>query len=120
VARWITALAQQHGKAIDELSFVFCRDHEILYLNKTHLQHDYYTDILTFPYGYDPISAEVYISVDRITENASAHGVSDVEELRRVIIHGLFHMLGFRDESEEQQQAMRLLEDNALIEYEDE
>jgi probable rRNA maturation factor len=109
-------LFQKEGKRLEGLSIVFCSDDYLLSMNRQFLQHDYYTDILTFdvsePGG--PVSGELYISVDRVRDNAHGLGVSAVEEMRRVIIHGSLHLCGYKDKLKKQQLLMRQKEERYL------
>ena len=99
-------------KKIDVYS---CTDEELLAINIKHLQHDYYTDIITFDYSKGTrISGELFISIDRVKENAAALGVTIKVELRRVISHGILHLLGFKDRSDEEVVVMRMKEDEVL------
>ena len=92
-----------------------CTDEELLAINIKHLQHDYYTDIITFDYSKGTkISGELFISIDRVKDNAAALGVAIEVELRRVIAHGLLHLLGFKDKSDEEVVEMRMKEDEVL------
>ena len=103
------------------LSFVFSNDEYILTINQKFLKHDYYTDIITFDYNeHNCVSGDIIISVDRVHENALIHNVSFINELHRVIIHGVLHLLGFSDKSIKEKIKMRQLEDHyleQLIEY---
>jgi probable rRNA maturation factor len=109
-------LFQKEGKRLEGLSIVFCSDDYLLSMNRQFLQHDYYTDILTFdvsePGG--PVSGELYISVDRVRDNAHGLGVSAVEEMQRVIIHGSLHLCGYKDKLKKQQLLMRQKEERYL------
>jgi len=90
-------------------------DEELLSINKKHLQHDYYTDIITFDYSRgNKISGELYVSLERVEENALALGLSYESELRRVVAHGILHLIGFKDKTEEEEKAMRSKEDEVL------
>ena len=92
-----------------------CTDEELLAINIKHLQHDYYTDIITFDYSKGTkISGELFISIDRVKDNAAALGVAIEVELRRVIAHGILHLLGFKDRSDEEVVVMRMKEDEVL------
>jgi probable rRNA maturation factor len=106
------------GKQI-ELSIVFCSDKYLLKVNQDFLQHDYYTDIITFPLSNtkEQIEAEIYISIDRVKDNAKHLGVSNNSELHRVIFHGVLHLLGFKDKTKAQQLEMRQKEDEWLNKY---
>ena len=95
---WIKEFVSNHGKKVGELAFVFCSDEKILEVNQNFLQHDYYTDIITFDYCEgDFVSGDIFISVERVKENATAHQVEYNNELLRVIAHGVLHLLGFQD-----------------------
>ena len=90
-------------------------DEELLSINKKHLEHDYYTDIITFDYSRgNKISGELYVSLERVEENALALGLSHESELRRVVAHGILHLIGFKDKTEEEEKAMRSKEDEVL------
>ena len=90
-------------------------DEELLEINKTHLDHDYYTDIITFDYSTPrKISGELFISMDRVRENASTHGSSEVQEFHRVVAHGVLHLLGFKDKTEAESKVMREKENEVL------
>ena len=90
-------------------------DEELLSINKKHLEHDYYTDIITFDYSRgNKISGELYVSLERVEENALALGLSYESELRRVVAHGILHLIGFKDKTEEEEKAMRNKEDEVL------
>jgi len=90
-------------------------DDELLEINKAHLDHDYYTDIITFDYSTSrKISGELFISVDRVRENASTHGSSEIQEFHRVVAHGVLHLLGFKDKTESKSKVMREKENEVL------
>jgi len=90
-------------------------DDELLEINKTHLDHDYYTDIITFDYSTSrKISGELFISMDRVRENASTHGSSEIQEFHRVVAHGVLHLLGFKDKTEVESKVMREKENEVL------
>lgn len=112
---WIRTVAAFHGKRIEDVSYIFCNDEEILRLNNEYLQHDYYTDIITFDYSEgNRLSGDLFISLDTVRSNAGKFAVSYEEELHRVIIHGILHLCGYNDKSEEEAQQMRRYEDEAL------
>ncbi|MDA7721566.1 rRNA maturation RNase YbeY [Schleiferiaceae bacterium] len=93
-----------------------CSDEELLSVNKEHLQHDYYTDIITFDYSRGKkISGELFISVDRVRDNAGLLGVDYKLELVRVVAHGILHLIGFKDKTEGQATEMRRREDEVLV-----
>jgi probable rRNA maturation factor len=115
VANWIKSVIKREGKHPGEITFVFCSDKYLLDLNRRFLNHDYYTDIITFDSTTEKaIAGEIYISIDRVNENAADLKVSFDQELRRVIIHGVLHLLGYADSSKAQKEAMRLKEDACL------
>ncbi|MGQ3014821.1 MAG: rRNA maturation RNase YbeY [Flavobacteriales bacterium] len=115
---WLQNLAKAHGYAVQELRYIFCSDDFLLEINRSSLDHDYYTDIITFDLRENTkskkIVGEIYISVDRVRENASDFGVSFSTEMRRVLAHGILHLVGFKDKSPEQEAEMRREEDKAL------
>lgn len=103
-----------HGKKLGDINYIFCSDEYLLKVNIDYLQHNYYTDIITFPYSYDPLDADIYISVDRLRENASELDIPFLDELHRVMAHGILHMCGFLDKLPEEQRIMSLEENKAL------
>ncbi|MDX1685009.1 MAG: rRNA maturation RNase YbeY [Saprospiraceae bacterium] len=114
---WLDALSGVYEKAIGNLHYHLCSDEHLLELNKQHLDHHDLTDILTFPYSYSPIEAEVFISTDRARDNATSLGVGYEEELLRLFAHGFLHMSGFDDKGEEDKSRMRTAEDNCIKLY---
>ncbi len=112
--QWVLALAKQHGKSVEAVQYIFVSDEELLEMNRSHLDHDTYTDILTFPYNYDPIETDIYISYERVKDNAKQLAVNIADEQLRVMAHGLLHMCGFDDHSEEDIAAMRNAENAAI------
>ena len=113
---WIAEVAQSYDKTIGELYYYFCSDDKLLEINKERLGHDFYTDIVTFPLTdcETVLSSEFCISVDRIKENAETFGRTYESELHRVIIHGVLHLIGFDDHTEEDEKEMREKEEEAL------
>ena len=115
-ANWIRAVAAGYGKKVGELSYLFCDDQKILEMNQHYLQHDYFTDIITFDYSEGEIIAgDIIVSLETVQTNAQKYQTPFEEELRRVIIHGVLHLCGFHDKTEAEQQTMREAEDKALI-----
>ena len=116
---FIIGLFKREKKKVGELSFVFCSDAYLLEINKQYLKHDYYTDIITFDLSQIPgmISGEIYISVDRVRDNAQNFNVSFKEELHRVIFHGALHLCGYRDKTAKEEALMRKMEDKYLKLY---
>ena len=113
---WIEAVAQGYGKRVGELYYYFCSDEKLLEINRERLGHDFYTDIVTFPLTdcETVLSSEFCISLDRIKENAMTFGRTYENELHRVIIHGVLHLIGFDDHTEEDEKEMRAKEEEAL------
>ena len=114
---WITNIVELHQKKIGELNYIFCSDDYILDVNKQHLNHDYYTDIITFNYNVgDVVSGDVFISYDTIISNAlEFSNGSVVDELDRVVIHGVLHLIGFNDKTDKDQLEMTKQEDASLV-----
>jgi probable rRNA maturation factor len=113
-------LSQREGTKFDSLSIVFCSDDYLLEINQNHLQHDYYTDIITFdltPKQKKTKEAELYISIDRVRDNAKQFKSTIQHELHRVIFHGILHLCGFKDKSKSDQQTMRTKENEYLELY---
>ena len=113
---WIGEVACGYEKRIGELHYYFCSDEKLLEINRERLGHDFYTDIVTFPLTdcETVLSSEFCISLDRIVENALTFGRSYESELHRVIIHGVLHLIGFDDHSEEDEKKMREKEEESL------
>lgn len=112
---WFVRCASAHGKIIAGLNVILVSDSELLDLNQRFLQHDTYTDIVTFDYSEGKkLEGELYISYDRILDNASLHDTDPDEELHRVMIHGVLHLIGYGDKSPEEQGVMRSREDEWL------
>jgi rRNA maturation RNase YbeY len=107
----IQMLANDFGYDINRVDYVFCDDEYLLEINKQSLNHDYYTDIITFDYneGYS-IESEIYISLDRVKENAKTFDQTFHEELSRVILHGALHLVGFKDKTKKEKEKMRAME----------
>jgi rRNA maturation RNase YbeY len=114
ITDWINMIVKQEARNLQCVFFVFLDDVSLSNINRTHLQHDTLTDILTFPYSVDPIEAEIYISADRVRANAHTYQVSVKQELLRVIAHGVLHLCGWNDKSESESQLMRKREDACL------
>jgi len=112
----LSDLFRKEGKQLAGLSIVFCSDEYLLELNRQFLQHDYYTDILTFLMSERgaPVEGELYISIDRVRDNARALGVPAMHELRRVILHGSLHLCGYKDKLKKDQALIRQKEDRYL------
>ena len=115
VKAWLRKVAAHHGKTLGDLSVVSCSDEELLVYNRKYLDHDTYTDIITFDHSEgDTLAGDLLISLERVRENAVNQGVMFQDELRRVMVHGVLHLAGLKDKTEADAQAMRAAEDHAL------
>ena len=113
--RWLRFVAEAEAKRIGDVNIIFCSDPYILDVNINYLGHDYYTDIITFDYVEgDVLSGDLFISIDSVRENASFYGTEFPTELRRVMVHGLLHLIGYDDHTPEEQKEMRSKEDYYL------
>lgn len=117
VKSWLHDVAIREKNKIETLDYIFVDDQEILRLNNQALQHDYYTDILTFPISYKPIQGEIYISIDRIKEQAIQYQINVNQELRRIMVHGLLHLCGYDDQTSSLKRKMTAKEDYYLAGY---
>lgn len=114
-ADWLEQTAHTYSRSVQSLEYIFVNDERLLQMNKAHLQHDYYTDILTFDYSdTDAIIGEIYISVDRVEDNAVEHNIPKIDELHRVMVHGLLHICGLDDHTPVDKEVMRKAENKAL------
>ena len=112
---WVEAVAAAHGRRVGRLSYLFCDDEYILATNRQFLQHDYYTDIITFDYSTSRrISGDMVISLDTVKSNAEQGGVGESDELCRVVIHGVLHLCGINDKGPGEREIMEQHEDAAL------
>lgn len=115
IKNWIEKIIISEGKKLGKINYIFCDDDYLLKINQYFLQHDYYTDIITFDNAKGKtISGEIFISLQRIKDNASLISKNYEEEKRRVIAHGILHLCGYKDKTEEQQKEMRTKEDYYL------
>ena len=115
VRRWIVVVAKNHGKVIGPLTYCFCDDEHIIKENRRFLNHDFYTDIITFDYTRkNRISGDMLISLDTVASNAEMLGVAYRRELHRVIIHGVLHLCGINDKGEGEREIMEMHENEAL------
>ena len=115
---WLNEVAKQEGKKILELSYVFCSDDYLLQINQEYLNHDTLTDIVTFDNSEDPkkIEGDIFISIDRVKENGEKLGTSETE-LERVMVHGLLHLLGYKDKKKKDKEVMTEKEDFYIKQY---
>ena len=106
---FIASIFKKEKKELGVINYIFCSDDMLLKINQDFLQHNYYTDIITFGLNEpgEPIEAEIYVSIDRVKDNAASIGTTFTDELHRVIIHGVLHLLGFEDKGDEAQAQMR-------------
>ena len=119
---WIKAVAATYGKKVGDIAYIFCNDEKILEVNQQYLQHDYYTDIITFDYcddaalmgKKDTISGDLFISLDTLRSNAQQQGNTYDVELHRVIIHGILHLCGINDKGPGEREIMEAAENKAL------
>lgn len=112
---WIKKVVSSYNKQVGDISYLFCNDEKILEVNIQYLQHDFYTDIITFDYSTrNKISGDIYISLDTVHSNSKQFGTDFIDELHRVIIHGVLHLCGVNDITEEEEKEMREAEEEAL------
>ena len=115
VSAWIRQVAKSYEKVVGDVNYIFVDDETMLDINRRFIGHDYYTDHIGFDYSKDnSLSGDIYISVDTVKSNADLFGVTENEELHRIIIHGLLHLCGLRDKTDEERATMQLAEDKAL------
>ena len=114
--KWLKLVAESEVKRLGDISIIFCSDPYILDINQRYLQHDYFTDIITFDYCEGKVlSGDLFISIDTVRENAAEYGAASFEEeLNRVMVHGLLHLIGYDDHTPAEQQEMRSKEDYYL------
>jgi probable rRNA maturation factor len=117
--RFIELIFKKEKTKLSSLNYIFCTDKRLLEINRQFLQHDYYTDIITFQLTSpgEPVEAEVYISIDRVKENAEFMKEAVIRELHRVIFHGALHLCGYRDKSKKEKEEMRAKEEEYLAKY---
>lgn len=112
---WLERVCNIEGRRLEEVNLIFTSDEYLLEMNKQHLEHDYYTDIITFDYCEDDsILGDLFISVERVAENAVDNNVGFRNELNRVVAHGVLHLCGYKDKSIDEERVMREKEDWAL------
>ena len=122
ISAWVKAVAATYGKRVGDIGYIFCNDDKILEVNQQYLQHDYYTDIITFDYcddalltgKKDTIAGDLFISLDTVRSNAQQQGTTYEEELHRVIIHGILHLCGINDKGPGEREIMEAAENKAL------
>lgn len=114
-ASWLENVITSEGKSLEEIGYIFCDDDYLLKINMDYLDHDTYTDIITFDYSVGKIlHGEIYISTERVQENSETYSVKFEEELRRVLVHGVLHLSGYKDKTEEEAALMRSKEEEKM------
>ena len=112
---WIERVVVSEGFAIGEINYIFCDDAYLNHINKEFLKHDSFTDIISFDYSLGKqINGDIYISIDRVLDNAEKYNVTFENELRRVMIHGVLHYMGYKDKTTEEKKVMRLKENTTI------
>ncbi len=118
ITAWIKEIAKAHGKVVGDIAYIFCNDDKILEINREYLEHDYYTDIITFDYTEENIiGGDIFISLDTVRSNSELLGLPYEQELHRVIIHGVLHLCGIDDKAEGARAVMEAEENKALAKY---
>ena len=118
VSSWLESVCKEETKEIGEINYIFCNDEYLLEINRSYLDHDYYTDVITFDYSEGLcLSGDVFVSIDRVMENSEDFNVSFLNELCRVIVHGFLHLAGYKDKFKDDEQLMRSKEDYYLLNY---
>ena len=113
--QWIKLVVSNENKKIGDINFIFCDDEYLLAINQQYLKHDYYTDVISFDNSFNnTISGEIYISINTVKDNAQNRSIDFTAELRRVIIHGVLHFLGYKDKAKSESKQMRAKEDYYL------
>jgi rRNA maturation RNase YbeY len=115
ISAWLQQIAVAENETIKRINYIFCSDEYLLEVNRNYLQHDYYTDIITFDLSEtEVIESDIYISIDRVQDNANQYNANTQTELLRVIAHGLLHLIGYNDKTEDEQTIMRNKEEACL------
>jgi probable rRNA maturation factor len=118
VSSWLESVCKEEMKEVGDINYIFCNDEYLLEINRSYLDHDYYTDVITFDYSEGLcLSGDVFVSVDRVIENAKDFNVSFLIELLRVIVHGILHLAGYKDKLKDDKKLMRFKEDYCLLNY---
>lgn len=120
ISAWVKETVSKENKILGDINFIFCSDSYLLDVNRKYLNHDYFTDIITFDYVENNIiSGDIYISIDRVRENSKLYKESMMEELRRIFIHGVLHLLGYKDKAVQEKEEMTKKEDYYLKLFKD-
>ncbi len=117
VRLWIYETIQSEKQELTGINFIFCSDEYLYQMNMEYLQHDTYTDVITFPYSETAVEGDIFISLDRVNDNAFYLKVGKMHELHRVIIHGVLHLLGYRDGTDQEEKQMRERENHYLAKF---
>jgi len=122
-AAWLRRAAEEEGYALGEIDYIFCSARRLLEMNRRYLGHDYYTDVITFDYsdrrGTRTVSGDIFIDVETVADNARIYGATRLQEMRRVVVHGLLHLCGQRDKTPRTERQMHRKEDKYLRFWED-
>ena len=120
---WIRTIASLYDKKCGDIAYIFCSDEKILDVNKEYLQHDYYTDVITFDYsdrkGARIVSGDIFIDVETVADNAREYGAAKLTEMRRVVVHGLLHLCGQKDKTPRANAQMHRKEDRYLRQWDE-
>ena len=115
ISVWLSEIVDNEGFRIGDVNYIFCNDDYLLDINQRYLNHDTYTDVIGFDYTKGKtLSGDIYISTERVTENAQKFNQVEADEMRRVIIHGLLHFMGYKDKTDTEASMMKSKEDEAL------
>ena len=115
ITKWLSNTATNYNFKIAQINYIFCSDDYLLTLNQEYLDHDYYTDIITFNYNESSyMSGDIFISIDRVKENATIFGIDTEREFLRVMVHGVLHLIGFNDSTDKDEMIMREKEDEFI------
>lgn len=115
IRSWINQVVEKEGKQTGDINYIFCSDEYLLNLNRSALNHDYYTDIITFDYCENIlVNGDLFISIDRVIDNANHLNLKVIDELHRVMIHGVLHLCGYKDKTKKDEELMRKMEDKSL------
>ena len=114
LSQWLKSVVESENRSIETINFIFCSDEYLHKINLEYLNHDTYTDVITFPYASHPIEGDIFISIERVRDNAQQFKVNFAEELHRVMVHGTLHLLDYLDKSAEEKAQMTRLENKYL------
>lgn len=110
VSLWLKSVLKSENAELDSVTYIFCTDDYLLNINQTYLKHDDLTDIISFPYNRNPVEGDIFISIERATENASTFQVTQTDEIHRLLVHGMLHLVGYDDKTTESKSKMTELE----------